>query len=231
MASNGLKCACGRSVLEERIDEALTLTEHGRRMLNGSYWMTVLVVVELLDLGIGLDQMLVEQVSGGDEMDFFVDVSGDLVLMELKDKEFNLGNAYSFGSKTGIFQPDYPVIVTSSYVGNDAKDHFAQAASARQAASRFEPENASADIEYIEGLGNLRPRLEELVGQVFEQDVTTVLSRILPYAAASGPSLVAGLKERAAADNDSFVEETDGASNKSGSEVESTDSQAVSVEG
>jgi len=198
MAENGLKCACGREILKERIDEALTLTEHGRKMLNGSYWMTVLVVSELVDLGLDLDRMLIEQVAGGDEMDFFVDVSGDLVLMELKDKEFNLGNAYSFGSKTGIFQPKYPVIVTSAYVGNDAKEHFDQAASARESAGRFgETENVIADITYIEGLENLRPQLEELVERPYRQDATAVLGRILPSAAPSGESVVAGLRAAA----------------------------------
>ena len=199
MAGNGLKCACGRDILKERIDEALTLTEHGREMLNGSYWMTVLVASELLDIGVELDRMLIEQVAGGDEMDFFVDVSGDLVLMELKDKEFNLGNAYSFGSKTGIFQPRYPVIVTSAYVGKDAKDHFDQAASARRSASRFgEPESMSANITYIEGLEDLRPKLEQLVERPWQQDATAVLGRVLPSAVPTGQSVVAALKSSSA---------------------------------
>jgi hypothetical protein len=198
MAENGLKCACGRDVLQERIDEALTLTAHGREMLNGSYWMTVLVIVELQALGVELDAMLVEQVSGGDEMDFFADVSGELFLMELKDKEFNLGNAYSFGSKTGIFRPEYPVIVTSAYVGNDAKEHFEQAALARRSAARYaDPDVTSADIQYIEGLENLRSRLEEIVGRVYELDAGRVLRQVLPYAAPSEASVIDAIKATA----------------------------------
>lgn len=194
MGRQGLKCACGRSVLDERVDEALTLTEHGRQMLNGSYWMSILMVIELLDLGVLLENMLIEQVAGGDEMDFFADVSGELVLMELKDKEFNLGNAYSFGSKTGIFQPSKPIIVTSAYVGNDAKEHFKQAALARRSASTFGDPAGGQEIEYVEGLSNLRSRLEQVVGEIYAQDAKQVLNRVLPYAAASGESLIEGIK-------------------------------------
>lgn len=194
MARNGLKCACGRDVLRERIDEALTLNDHGRKMLNGSFWMTVLVMTELEEMGVGLDRMLVEEISGGDEMDFFVDISGELALLELKDKEFSLGNAYSFGSKTGIFHPEHPVIVTSAYVGNDAKEHFRQAAMARRSARRFSDDEENGEIQYVEGVATLREELQRLVGAVYERDAADILGRLLPHAAPAGGGVIAGLK-------------------------------------
>ena len=200
MASDGLKCACGRDILDESIDEALSITAAGRKMLAGSYWMTVLVVLELQALGVELEKMLAEQVSGGDEMDFFVDVSGELILMELKDKEFSLGSAYSFGSKMGIYQPGVPVIITTAYVGKDARDHFEQAAMARQSASRrfSEADPADAEIEYVEGLDSLPRQLDEIVGRIYEQDAVQILNRLLPSAAASGASVIDSFKDQPA---------------------------------
>ena len=42
----------------------------------------------------------------------------------LKDREFNLGGAYSFGAKIGIIGPAYPVIISREKIGGDAKEHL-----------------------------------------------------------------------------------------------------------
>lgn len=66
--------------------------------------MSVLLIETLNSLGIPYDAMLVWQKSNGDEMDCFADVSGEVCLFELEDKEFSLGNAYSFGGEGGNSQ-------------------------------------------------------------------------------------------------------------------------------
>jgi len=48
MSEQGLQCACGRPIADERIEEALTMTEEGRALLDKSRWMTLLVVHEPL---------------------------------------------------------------------------------------------------------------------------------------------------------------------------------------
>ncbi len=123
-ATAGMRCACGRAILDETAEEALEISSLGRRLLDGSWWMSVLLMERLRELGIDYDSMLLEQKSGGDELDCFADLSGELALSELKDKEFSLGNAYSFGAKIGIHRPQHAVVVTTSHVGNDAKEHF-----------------------------------------------------------------------------------------------------------
>jgi hypothetical protein len=42
----------------------------------------------------------------------------------LKDREFNLGGAYSFGAKIGIIGPAHPVIISREKIGGDAKEHL-----------------------------------------------------------------------------------------------------------
>ncbi|MGB4682418.1 MAG: hypothetical protein WBH65_07885, partial [Dethiobacteria bacterium] len=89
-----------------------------------SNWMAVLLLEELRQVGIPHDHILFEQQIGGDELDVIVNISEELVLFELKGKEFSLGNAYSFGSKIGIVRPNHSVIFTIDYVGGDARGHF-----------------------------------------------------------------------------------------------------------
>jgi hypothetical protein len=86
MSAQGVKCACGRAIAEERIEEALNITDLGRALLDGNRWLTLLLLQELQHVGVPLDQTLVEQQMGGDEVDCLANISGELVFFELKTK-------------------------------------------------------------------------------------------------------------------------------------------------
>ena len=104
------------------MEEALAITDLGRALLDKARWLTILLLKELQGVRIDARAILVEQSVGGDEIDCLANIDGELALFELKDKEFNLGNAYSFGAKIGIIRPDHPIIVTTERIGNDARE-------------------------------------------------------------------------------------------------------------
>ncbi len=199
LSATGIKCACGRPLADERTEEALGVTDLGRALLDKARWLTVLLVQELEALGVHRDAILVEQNVGGDELDCLANISGELALFELKDKEFNLGNAYSFGAKIGIIRPKHPVIVTTEHVGNDAKEHFVRARVARgpretefadfDLAENSEP----TEITYIEGVANLSSGLRSLVGEIYRTDAINLLNRVLPLASLNGSQIVAAV--------------------------------------
>lgn len=203
IAAKGLKCACGRSLADERTEEALTITDLGRSLLDKARWLTIILIQELGRLGVPRDAMLVEQNVGGDEIDCLANISGELTLFELKDKEFNLGNAYSFGAKIGIIRPAHPVVVTTEHVGNDAKEHFVKArlsTSGRRLITSFDDEDERSDILYVEGVTNLRTRLEELVSRIYMDDAVRAIDGVLPLAALHGRSLLSALGSQAPED-------------------------------
>lgn len=191
----GTMCACGRELTDERIESAVNLDELGRTLLNGSRWMSVLLIQTLHSLGIEYESMLIDQKSGGDEMDCFADISGELCLFELKDKEFSLGNAYSFGAKVGIHKPRHAIIVTTAHVGNDAKEHFQLSQSAGRN-ERFAAGAPSA-ITYVEGLADLAPSLEQLVDSIYTNDAGQALHGCLPFAGVSATSVLSALRQQA----------------------------------
>jgi hypothetical protein len=204
IARTGLKCACGQPMAQERIEEALTVTALGRAQLEKSRWLNTIVLRELEAVGVSPDRTLIEQQDSGDELDLLVEISGELVFFELKDKEFNLGSAYSFGAKIGIVQPDHSVIITTGYVGNDAKDHFQRARSAtrmaRGTATHWElagPRRGvgAGDIQYIEGLDNLSFGIRQLAGRIYAADATRILDEVLPFALMDPVSIVQALGE------------------------------------
>ena len=183
----GMKCACGRKISEEKVEEALSATDLARSLLDKARWMTILLIDALNSLGIPRSSIIVEHNLGGDEIDCIANISGELVLFELKDKEFNLGNAYSFGAKLAIVKPRHPIIVTTEHVGGDAKEHFNRAKEAEKesSAARYYPvstpaEGRATDITYIEGLENLAPRLSTLVSSIYRADAFNVLDKLMP---------------------------------------------------
>ncbi|HTU45858.1 MAG TPA: hypothetical protein VMF91_12395 [Bryobacteraceae bacterium] len=190
LSAKGIKCACGRPIGDERTEEALTATESARALLDKTRWLTLLVIEELKRVGIPAGNILVEQSIGGDEVDCIANISGELALFELKDKEFNLGNAYSFGAKIGIVQPSYPVIITSEKVGNDVREHFVRARPSRRGIRAEEP----MEITYIEGMENLRKGIETLVSRIYRKDAESLLDRVLPVAAIDSHRLLEALE-------------------------------------
>lgn len=195
LAAKGLKCACGKAIAEEQIEEALTITERGRRLTDGSRWLSLLLQRELLALGVPPDEMLIEKQAGGDEMDCLANMSGELVLFELKDKEFNLGAAYSFGAKLGIIHPEHPVIVTTEHVGGDAREHFQRAGIAGRGGRNarryvYEEPDSPSPIRYIEGVGALQSGLRELASAIYGSDASRILGEVLPLGSLAAKSLV-----------------------------------------
>jgi hypothetical protein len=198
LSKQGLKCACGRPIAGERVEEAITITDHGKHLLDKSRWFSLLLLQELLELKVPLNHILLDQQVGGDEMDCVADISGELALFELKDKEFSLGNAYPFGAKIGIIRPKHPVIVTTEHVGNDAKEHF-QRAEVAGARRRYDPDlyevgEQPQTTQYIEGVENLRPGLEDLVTRIYGADAREILAEVLPLAAIDPKALLEALQ-------------------------------------
>jgi len=61
LSLRGLKCACGRPLIDERVEEALTVTDLGRALLDKARWFTVLLMQELERVGVLPDAILIEQ--------------------------------------------------------------------------------------------------------------------------------------------------------------------------
>ncbi|MFF0590818.1 hypothetical protein ACFYWD_33170 [Streptomyces sp. NPDC003781] len=198
MDDAGVKCACGKPISKERLEEALTITDLGRTLLDKSKWLSVLVMDELLKLGLTEDEIIIESTIGGDELDCIANISGEVCLFELKDKEFNLREAYSFGAKMNIVNPEHAIIVTSEYVGGDAKEHFERSRKAGRGSRgrRVSSERSGKPLVYIEGVDDLRAGLEDVVSTVHRSDAARVLGEVLPLASVEASSVLAAIEAK-----------------------------------
>ena len=119
MAPDWMKCACGRPLNEERVDQVIMPTDRATSLNDKGRWMTTLATGVLSKLGIGREQVIVD--SGPSGTDIVLDLSGDLVLLVLKDREFNLADAYAFNAKISRIKAAEGVIVTNEGLSGDAK--------------------------------------------------------------------------------------------------------------
>ncbi len=186
MSARGVRCGCGRAIAEEQSVESIGLTDFGNRLLDGSRWLTVLLVRELLKVGVSLDDMLVEQ-HGGDEVDCVADIGGELVFFSVQDKDCTLGDAYAFGSKLARLRPEHSVLVCTGTIGQDAREQFDRAQGGRRG-------NAMRQVEGLEALGS---HIEQLAAGIYQGDALRFLRRVLPLAGLKPQPLIQAMEQRA----------------------------------
>lgn len=200
-SAQGVRCGCGRPIGEERQEEAVSLTEQAMNLLDKSRWLSIIVHQELIAAGIQPDRILIEAMLEGDEIDCLADVNGELTLFELKDKEFSLGEAYSFGAKIGIIEPTHGVIVTTARVGADAKQHLSRAMQPRDAGRTRRPPSspgvrdaARLNIVYVEGTRTLGQEIRRFVSEVSKRDATHLTQRVINSRSISAADIVKSIQ-------------------------------------
>ncbi|HYB59910.1 MAG TPA: hypothetical protein VEH50_00385 [Methylomirabilota bacterium] len=172
----GTRCAsCGRKFSEELSDEFLSPTSLCKELLDHSRWMSVLLLEHLKSIGVPMERVMVEFREGSEEVDAFVDLDGQLMMVELKDKEFSLGHAYALAARISVYKPNQVLIVTTDKVAMDVKNHF----------ERAKPEPRLA---YVEGLAGLRAQIDTAANAARSEKAMTLLGYFDPLTLGFGIS-------------------------------------------
>jgi hypothetical protein len=190
LKEDGLRCPCGKPIDQESAEDLLTITDLGALLLDKSRWLSVLVREELVNLGVRHDDILLECQLGADEVDCIALISGNVTIFELKDKEFNMGNAYSFSAKISVINPERSVILTTDKVANDVKGRFSRVKRDTRGArpARYSEEGSS--IEYIEG-DDFRSGLQRVIYGIYKPDASQILDSALQQSVPEASSILA----------------------------------------
>ena len=112
---------CGRHFKDEIVEEIYVLSEVGRQLLSSSRWMMVWVTEILGKSGVPTELISWNGSASDDEIDIMVDIHGTKIFFELKDRDFDLGDAYPFAFRVARYGGDYGVIVTTGKVAAEVK--------------------------------------------------------------------------------------------------------------
>lgn len=172
MSKKGVQCSCGKPIAEENIEEVITLTEKCEKLLDGSKWMGYIVFDALTKIMIDPENVLLVK-QNGDILDLFINHFGQLIPVELKDRELAVGDAWKFNSKAQKYNSRKGIVITTTKVAKEAKDFFKDIEGGDIVSRRRR--RSGITISYVEGLKNLQRKLEK----IFEIERELFVSRLL----------------------------------------------------
>lgn len=119
LQSSGKCPDCSRRLSEEKITEILAISDAGKSLMDSSKWMEIWISKMIVDMGVPAEDIFCGVTIGSDEIDIIFKTGGNMVFMELKDREFGLGDAYPFSLRVNRYGAHEGVIVTMDSVGEE----------------------------------------------------------------------------------------------------------------
>lgn len=125
VGASGATChACGRRLSDERTQEILGITSASQQLLDGSRWMTIWITDLLGRCGLSDHSIEWGSRAAEDEIDIATELFGLRLFLELKDREFGLGDAYPFASRLVRYSASRGIVATMDKVAPEAKKFF-----------------------------------------------------------------------------------------------------------
>lgn len=152
--SNPPRCSiCGRSFADENLQTIYTLTSEGKRLIDGSLWMTIWITEILKENGIMEENIKWNIEVGGEELDIMIEDFDSRIFFELKDREFGLGDAYPFILRVKRYGGNMGIVATMDKVATNVKNFFEEENNSRN----------SISIEYYEGNEDIREGIQKII--------------------------------------------------------------------
>lgn len=118
-----LKCAyCSRSFKEELVTKSFSVSDMGKKMITNSHWMTVWLTNILLKQGIAEKSIIWNLSDASEEIDCVLQINGRVWIFELKDRNFESGDAQRLGHRAIKFKADKAIVITTGTISTDAKN-------------------------------------------------------------------------------------------------------------
>lgn len=157
---------CGRPFAEENLQVIYTLAEKAKKLVDSSLWMSIWVTELLTEKGVRREGIKWGLRASGEELDIMVEDFGSRIFLELKDREFGLGDAYPFSYRVTRYGGRLGGVVTMDKVATDAKDFFKEEADRRE---------SFPEIRYLEGSAGIKEGIAELVNDMALRQVRRLI--------------------------------------------------------
>ncbi|MBG6236290.1 hypothetical protein IWX76_002871 [Pedobacter sp. CAN_A7] len=121
----GVRCPhCGRKFSEELIKESYMISDLGKKMTRGSHWMTILITNTLIASGIPKKNIIWNLTEDSEEVDCVVQFKDQVWIFELKDRNFESGDAHPLTYRAVKFKASKIIVFTTGKVTKDARNVF-----------------------------------------------------------------------------------------------------------
>ncbi|RME05269.1 MAG: hypothetical protein D6812_03480 [Deltaproteobacteria bacterium] len=178
----GVRSPQGRRLSEEDVQDFLSISEHGREILDGAYPMAPAVASALEALGIPSEQYHLHFDLAHDDVSFVVTYAGYRIVIQLSAGEMTRERAEKFAERLIGCDADRALLVSKVPVSDEIKaflGHFALKSPPR----------------YIESMTEIEPGLGKLLEEIRAETATTLLEEYTPLTTLNiAPVLLAMLK-------------------------------------
>lgn len=145
---------CGRPFAEENLQVIYTLAERAKKLVDSSLWMSIWITELLMEEGVRREGIKWGLKASGEELDIMVEDFGSRIFLELKDREFGLGDAYPFIYRVTRYGGSIGIVSTMDRVSTDAISFFKEEVNRRE---------SLVQIRCLAGLVDIKEGIAELV--------------------------------------------------------------------
>ena len=183
-SSRGLQCPfCGKTFLDERIEQIFTITEEGRRFWQRNYWLSLFTVCMLMESGVYHDNIAVVQENSFENTDVFVSHFGKLIYVSVKESPLSDDAVFLFSERSKFYGADKTVLVTDSALSPQSRSFL---------------EKAVPGVSVIDSVANLSESLKGVLDGMKAESASDSVALFGPIAGVDITSTVADFffKER-----------------------------------
>lgn len=164
------KCfICGNSVSEESLDEIITVTDFGRKLLERDYWLVVRLLGALDAAGVPNADVRAHT-TDGDLTSFLITINDELYMVVLSNRKFTLEESYLINAHVAAYKLAHVIVVSTEKVSKLMRHHLQQT-------------NPTCEFDFLDSLQNLEDRFMSILGRKEK----TVLRQVLANFSALTP--------------------------------------------
>lgn len=120
-STRGLQCPfCGKTFLEERIEQILSITDEGRKFMQRNYWLSLFTAYTLLEEGIYQENISIRQDSDLSNSDIFVSHFGKLLYVAIKETPLPMESLFLFAQRAKFYGADRTVLITDEKISSES---------------------------------------------------------------------------------------------------------------
>jgi len=157
------KCfICGNSVSEESLDEIITVTDFGRKLVERDYWLVVRVLGALESIGIANSDVRVHT-GEGDLTNFFVTINDQFYLLVLSNRKFTLEDSYLINAHVAAYSLGHVIVTSTERVSKLMRNHL-------------QASNPNCEFDFMDSLAHLEERFMDVMRQKEKAVLRNVLA-------------------------------------------------------
>lgn len=123
-SQKAFKCfICGNPISQENIDEIITCSDFGKKMLKDDYWLLVRVMSILEKMGIKNNEIAI-RFGENRSMDVFLNLNDEIYMFNLNNKCIYLDDTYCIGATIAAFQVSHTIVVCTEKIPTIMKSHL-----------------------------------------------------------------------------------------------------------